>query len=102
LINFVFGRIVRILSSYEVHETYTDYNLSVALKLTFTRFINTGIIPLVVHYNKEDWFKTSGLATDIFVISIAIAFFAPLIDIFEPMWLINGIIKWKEKMKGKQ
>lgn len=101
LINFIFGRIVRILSSYEVHETYTNYNLSVALKLTFTRFINTGLIPLAVHFDSEDWFNTSGLATDIFVISIAIAFFSPIIDLLEPMWLLNKIIRCREKRKGK-
>ena len=87
LINFSFGRLIRILSSFEAHETYTKYNLSVAVKLTFTRFINTIIIPCAVHYELDDWFTTSGLTTDVFFITVAISFFAPLIDIFEPFWL---------------
>ena len=87
LINFSFVRLIRILSSFEAHETYTKYNLSVAVKLTFTRFINTIIIPCAVHYELDDWFTTSGLTTDVFFITVAISFFAPLIDIFEPFWL---------------
>jgi len=97
LINFIFGKIIRILSSYEVHETITNYNLSVALKLTVTRFINTGIIPLACHIDPENWFTTSGLSTDIFFIVCATAFLSPLIDVFEPVWLMNRFIIWKEK-----
>ena len=37
--------IVRNLSIKENHETYTAYNLSVAFKLGFVRFINTAIVP---------------------------------------------------------
>lgn len=92
LINFSFGRLIRILSSYEAHETYTKYNLSVAVKLTFTRFINTAIIPFAVNYNINDWFNTSGLTTDVFFITVAISFFAPLIDVFEPFWIYNKFV----------
>lgn len=99
--NFTFGRLVRVLSSYEMHETYTKYYLSVALKLTFTRFINTGVIPLAVHFSIHDWFSTSGLATDVFVITIAISFFAPLIDVFEPIWLYNKLLVYLERKKGE-
>jgi hypothetical protein len=92
LINFISGRIIRVLSSYEMHETYTNYHLSVSLKLTITRFINTGLIPLAVHYDTSDWFNTSGLSTDIIFITLAISFIAPLIDVFEPLWILNKII----------
>jgi len=101
VINFIFGKIIRVLSSYEVHETYTNYNLTVALKLTITRFINTGIIPLAVHIQPKDWFNTSGLSTDIFFIIFATAFLSPLIDVFEPGWIFNKFIIWKERKKGE-
>lgn len=83
-----------------MHETYTNYHLSVALKLSFTRFINTGIIPFVVHFKTESWFKTSGLTTDIFVITLAISFLAPLIDVLEPSWIFKKTFFWKEARKG--
>lgn len=102
IINFIFGKLIRVLSSYEVHETYTNYNLSVAIKLTFTRFINTGIIPFAVHIKPEDWFTTSGLTMDILFIIMATAFLSPLIDLFDPVWVMNKFIIWKEKRKGEK
>jgi len=48
--------IVRTLSIKEKHETYTEYNLSVAFKLTFCRFINTAIVPMIVNITADKWF----------------------------------------------
>lgn len=48
-INSSLRTVVRKLSLYEESETITAYNLSVALKLTLVRFVNTAIVPLVVN-----------------------------------------------------
>jgi len=79
LINLFLNRAVRFLTLYECHETYTKFNLSVALKLILSMFINTALIPFFVNYNKEEWFVRSGLITDIFFNTIAICFISPLI-----------------------
>ena len=65
-INVVLGRIIRILSAYEQHETYSKYHVSVAVKLTIATFINTGIVPMLVNFGKNSWFDRGGLAVDIF------------------------------------
>jgi hypothetical protein len=70
--------IVRSLSIKEKHETYTEYNLSVAFKLTFCRFINTAIVPMVVNITADRWSKDGGLVSDVFSIMISISFIEPL------------------------
>ena len=40
-------RVIRIFSSHEKHATYSDYHLSVAVKLSIAMFLNTGIIPIL-------------------------------------------------------
>lgn len=49
IINSSLRTVIRKLSLYEESETMTAYNLSVALKLTLVRFVNTAIVPLVVN-----------------------------------------------------
>jgi hypothetical protein len=41
--------VVRKLSLKERHHTLTNYNLSVALKLTAARFINSALVPIIVN-----------------------------------------------------
>jgi hypothetical protein len=48
-VNLFLSKIIRYLSSFEKHDTYTNYNLSVASKLTFALFINTGILPIFIN-----------------------------------------------------
>jgi len=73
-INQLLGKIVRTLSVKEKHETYTAYNLSVAFKLTFARFINTAIVPCIVNIKVGQWFREGGLVSDIFSIMISLSF----------------------------
>lgn len=63
----------------EKHETYTAYNLSVAFKLTFARFINTSIVPIVINVTTSRWFVDGGLVSDIFYVMISISFLDPLL-----------------------
>jgi hypothetical protein len=72
LVNFLLNKIVRYLTLYERHETYTKYNLSVAIKLVLAMFANTALIPFVVNYSTENWFIRSGLVSDVFFNTLAI------------------------------
>jgi hypothetical protein len=69
---------VRTLSIKEKHETYTAYNLSVAFKLTFVRFINTAIVPCIVNISSDRWFVKGGLVEDYSSIMISLSFIQPI------------------------
>lgn len=53
LANNIMKIVVRKLSFYEKHDTYTAHNISVAFKLTVARFINSAIVPLVVNVSNS-------------------------------------------------
>lgn len=101
VINVTLGRVIRILSAYEKHETYSKYHLSVAVKLTTALFINTGIIPLFVNYGRKNWFDNGGLMVDIFYNTITISFISPFVYLFNPVYLVNRIRMCLEERKGE-
>jgi hypothetical protein len=86
--------VVRTLSIKEKHETYTAYNLSVAFKLTLTRFINTAIVPCIVNIHSERWFVEGGLVSDIFSIMISLSFIDPVSCIID----IGAIKKYLKRL----
>lgn len=90
-INVVLGRIIRILSAYEQHETYSKYHISVASKLTIATFINTGIVPLLVNFGKDNWFDRGGLSVDIFYNMLSISFLGPLFYLLNPVYFVKRI-----------
>jgi hypothetical protein len=71
--------VVRKASLYEENSTNTSQNLSVSLKLTLIRFVNTAIVPIVVNSRTSEWFGSGGLITNIFYIFISICFVDPLL-----------------------
>ena len=75
--------VVRTLSIKEKHETYTAYNLSVAFKLTFVRFINTAIVPCIVNISSDRWFVKGGLVEDFSSIMISLSFIEPVTYLFD-------------------
>ena len=50
----------------EGHKTLTRYGLSVAFKLTLVKFVNIGIIPLIVNQKFSTYFTEFGLTEDAF------------------------------------
>jgi len=64
--------VIRYLSARERHETYTAYNISVATKLTITRFFNSAIMPVVVNVYSGDWFKDGGLISTTFTLLLSL------------------------------
>lgn len=100
IVNTMLKTIVRTLSIKEKHETYTEYNLSVAFKLTFCRFINTAIVPMIVNINIDTWFSNGGLISDIFSIMISISFVEPIMYIFDVGALIRELKRKFYKGQG--
>jgi len=99
--NTILSKVIRYISQFERHETYTKYNLTVSLKLTTSMLINTGIIPLVVNLREDKWFGRGGLAMDMFFIVLTINFVTPSISLFNPFHFLK-LIRFKlEENKGK-
>ena len=98
--NISLRTIVRSLSIKENHETYTAYNLSVAFKLGFVRFINTAIVPTVINWNHARWFVDGGLVNDYFSIMITVSFTDPILYVFDAGVIVQKIKQWYFKGQG--
>jgi cytochrome bd-type quinol oxidase subunit 2 len=99
-INFLLGRIVRILTHAEKHTSYTSYHLSVMVKLVLAMYVNTAIIPLLINSRPSQWFTSSGLSADIFFNTLAVCFFGPIVYIWTPAQVLKSIKKRREQKKG--
>jgi hypothetical protein len=93
-INIMLLKVVRTLSVKERHETYTDYNLSVAFKLGIVRFINTAIVPTVVNAASSRWFVTGGLVSNYFSIMISMSVTTPVTYFLDAGIIITAIKRW--------
>jgi hypothetical protein len=62
--NFGMVYIIRRFSMGEKHETLTKLNVSVAVKLTIARFLNSSVILVLTNGDPKDWFKGGSLAYD--------------------------------------
>lgn len=101
-VNFSLGKIIRLFSSYQRLSTYSEYHLTVAVQLSIAMFINTGIVPLIINLDKENWFIASGLVVDIFFNIIGVSFIAPLTYVFDPMYLIRLCKQRKAQKLGQK
>jgi hypothetical protein len=79
LINNILKWVVRYLTEKERHETYTAFNISVAVKLMLARFVNTAILPVIINIQSDMWFNEGGLVSDLFSIMISISFVDPVL-----------------------
>jgi len=81
---------VRRFSIYEQHETRTKMNVSVAFKLTITRFLNSSIVLMMINRDASQWFKSGKLAYEATILITLMALIEPL----EYLANIPGWIKW--------
>ena len=102
LFNYIMGRTMRTLSAIERHDTYTEYNVSVGLKLVLAMFINTALIPFAVNFYNEKWAISNGLIQDVFFNVISIWFFGPLIYLLSPSYFYNYFRRFIEINKGNK
>ena len=94
-INVGLSKVVRMLTEKEVHDSLTNFNLSISFKLVAALFVNTGFIPLFVNLGKNNWFTEAGLIVDILYNTISVSFVGPL------FYLVNFGYIWK-KIKQKR
>ncbi len=93
LVNTNLRKVIRDLSIKEKHETYTAYNISVATKLTITRFFNSAIVPVLVNVYSGDWFQDGGLISDIFTLMVSLSLIRPIKEILN----LGGFIRFLKK-----
>jgi hypothetical protein len=79
LINNILKWVVKYLTEKERHETYTAFNISIAIKLMLARFVNTAIVPVIINIQSDMWFNEGGLVSDLFSIMISISFIDPVL-----------------------
>ena len=70
---------IRRFTDFERHETITKINVSVAVKLTIARFLNTSVILLLTNDRTKGWFKGASLAYDATLLISIMAFQTPVI-----------------------
>lgn len=99
-VNLLLQWLIRLLSSYEKHMTYTKFRLSVATKLMIATFVNTAILPLINNLDRKSWFDNGGLVTTIFYNVISVSFVTPLLNVFSITYILRRFRMWKEFKKG--
>lgn len=77
------------LAEREYRTTQTSLNVSKAEKLSLAMFINTAMIPLIVHLtiDYEKIWGNNGLMQDVFWIMIGQAISIPVLSIFDIFYL---------------
>ena len=75
--------------------------MSVAIKLTFARFVNTAIVPIIVNFSFDKWFMDGGLIMDVFYLLLAISFVEPIAYYFDVFYFLRRVLKAWNKWKGK-
>ena len=70
---------IRRFTEYEKHETITKINVSVAVKLSFARFLNCSVILLTTNKNTKGWFSGASLAYDASMLILIMAITQPTI-----------------------
>lgn len=61
IMNVVLKKLMLKLTLMEKDNTFTKYNLSVAIKYFVVTAINTVVIPIVTNLDKANWFLSGGL-----------------------------------------
>lgn len=74
VINTLLVTVIRKFSLMERHETITKMNVSVAIKLTVARFINSSAVLVAVNKNAKNWFEGGNLVYDASMLMIIMAF----------------------------
>lgn len=100
VINMVLSVTIRRFSLSELHKTVTNYDSAVFFKLTISMFINTAIIPILVHY--DNWYEPAGLTQEIYNILIANAIIPPVLVIFGPKRMLKIVRKCLETRKNSR
>mmetsp|Transcript_33747 Transcript_33747/g.52097 ORF Transcript_33747/g.52097 Transcript_33747/m.52097 type:complete len:370 (+) Transcript_33747:1480-2589(+) len=89
-VNTLLIYVIRRFSIYEHHETQTKMNVSVAIKLTIARFLNSSVILVLTNKDTTTWFDGGDLVYDATILIGLMTFQQPFMYLFN----IPGWIKW--------
>lgn len=91
-VNAVLLIIMRRFSMGEHHETSTKMNVSVAVKLTTARFLNSSIVLVAVNWkDSTKWFDQGNLVYDASLLMMILVFGNPIMQIMDPKGLVKKI-----------
>ena len=73
-----------------------NYQIGIAIKSVIVQLINSIVVPILVnfHLKNGNLFGRSGLIEDIFILSIASSFVAPIVRLIDP-WNLLLIFRLK-------
>lgn len=91
IVNGLLVFVMRRFSTLEEHSTLTNVNVSVAVKLTIARFLNSSLVLLFVNADANQWFKNGNLAYDATVLIGLLAVQAPLKTLVWPFGILKKI-----------
>jgi hypothetical protein len=94
--------IIRRFSMAEQHETLTKLNVSVAIKLTIARFLNSSVILVLTNPDPKNWFKGGSLAYDATILIVIMAIQTPFVYLMNPNQIKKSFTIWREKGKGEE
>ena len=97
VINVFLQRVMRAFSLFEQHDTQTYMHVSVAIKLTICRFLNSTLVLVIVNNDPATWFNGGDLVYDATLLIGIMTFQTPLTQVSN----IPGIVKWCKKRRQK-
>jgi len=85
---------MRRISMFESHDTQTGMNVSVALKLTLARFINSSLLAVFLYIETSKWYEGGDLVHNATILIISISLTPPTLELIS----IPRLLKmWKIK-----
>lgn len=91
VVNYLLQFVIRRLSMHEKHETSTKMNVSIALKLTLARFLNSSVVLTMVNKDPELYYTGGNLAYDASMLLFIMAFQVPTMDILNIPTIIKKL-----------
>jgi len=73
-VNTLLVYVIRRFSLHEHHETQTKMNVSVAIKLTVARFLNSSVILVMTNKEPKTWFDGGDLVYDATILIMMMVF----------------------------
>ena len=92
--------VMRRITLAEEHDTVTHRNVSVALKLTIGRFLNSSLVLVFVNNNPKTWFQEGDLAYDATLLIGIMMFMPPFKMIIWYTYMIKKIKIWLARKNG--
>ena len=94
--------VIRRFSMSEKHETLTKMNVSVAIKLTIARFLNSSVILVITNGDPKGWFNGGSLAYDASLLIAIMVVQTPITYLMNPTQVMKSVKIWQEKKKGDE